>query len=270
MCNIQDEVFHKVGPDDLHTYGEELLRKTTADTDTWQPGDARRFQQRVGNLAEQQMVFTRSSRQRRRRACWSDYHVNFLECSGNLSLFQGLRLAPKSDVSVEDPCANASILVFPRLTAPASVIRRTTVASYGGTKFLKTLLEAVVLTPLVQKLSLIEMGIPSKGRTSPLPNKRSALRACSKACASVRVTNARSFGSTALILSRHAPVSSREENLFSWRPLLASATVSSYSSIAIPQEWRSRRYIRCVSPARSPQQPPGEVKLIRYHRASHW
>src|SRR6266480_4240671 len=88
------------------------------------------------------------------------------------------RLAPKSDVSVEDPCANASILVFPRLTAPASVIRRTTVASYGGTKFLKTLLEAVVLIPLVQKLSLIDMGIPSKGRTSPLLNKRSAFWAC--------------------------------------------------------------------------------------------
>src|SRR6266699_3472269 len=112
------------------------------------------------------------------------------EPPGNLSMFQGLRLAPKSDVSVEDPCANASILVFPRLTAPASVIRRTTVASYGGTKFLKTLLEAVVLIPLVQKLSLIEMGIPSKGRTSPLPNRKSAFRACSKACSSVRVTNA--------------------------------------------------------------------------------
>src|SRR5207244_5337429 len=101
-----------------------------------------------------------------------------------ISMFQGLRLAPKSDVSVEDPCANASILVFPRLTAPASVIRRTAVASYGGTKFLNTLLEAVVLTPFVQKLSLIEMGIPSKGPTSPLPNKRSAFLACSRACAS--------------------------------------------------------------------------------------
>src|SRR5256712_13805928 len=112
------------------------------------------------------------------------------EPPGNLSVFQGLRLAPKSDVSVEDPCANASILVFPRLIAPASVIRRTTVASYGGTKFLKTLLEAVVLIPFVQKLSLIEMGIPSKGRTSPLPNKKSAFWACSKACSPVKVTNA--------------------------------------------------------------------------------
>ncbi len=32
------------------------------------------------------------------------------EPPGNLSMFQGLWLAPKSDVSVEDPCANASIL----------------------------------------------------------------------------------------------------------------------------------------------------------------
>src|SRR6266700_706115 len=81
MCNIQDEVFHKVGPDDLHTEREELFRKTTADTDTWQPGDARRFQQRIGNLAEHRMVFTRSHRQCRGRACWSDYHVNLFECS---------------------------------------------------------------------------------------------------------------------------------------------------------------------------------------------
>jgi hypothetical protein len=52
------------------------------------------------------------------------------EPPGNLSLFQGLRLAPKSEVSVEEPSAKASILVFPRLIAPASVTRRTTVASY--------------------------------------------------------------------------------------------------------------------------------------------
>src|SRR5579884_4242909 len=149
------------------------------------------------------------------------------EPPGQRSMFQGLRVGPKSDASVEEPCAKASILVFPRLIAPASVTRRTTVASYGGTKFLNTLLEAVVLTPFVQKLSLMEMGTPSKGRTSPLSIKKSAFWACSSACSSVKVTNACTFGSMAFILSRQALVSSREENFFSCSPLRASVIVSS-------------------------------------------
>src|SRR5215471_16220907 len=71
--------------------------------------------------------------------------------------------------------------------------------------------------------------------------------------------------SEATTLSRHALVSSLEENFFSCRPLLASATVSSYSCIVIPQELHLPRYNPCVFLARSPQQPPGKVKLLHYH-----
>ena len=41
----------------------------------------------------------------------------------------GLRVGPKADVSVEEPMANSSMLVFPTTTAPARSSRVTTVAS---------------------------------------------------------------------------------------------------------------------------------------------
>ena len=41
----------------------------------------------------------------------------------------GLRVAPKADVSVDEPMANSSMLVLPITTAPASARRVTTVAS---------------------------------------------------------------------------------------------------------------------------------------------
>ena len=41
----------------------------------------------------------------------------------------GLRVGPKAEVSVEEPMANSSMLVFPTITAPARRRRVTTVAS---------------------------------------------------------------------------------------------------------------------------------------------
>src|SRR5208283_1257549 len=62
-----------------------------------------------------------------------------LEPPGILSRSQGFRVAPQNDVSVDDPIANSSMFAFPRITMPSSLIRRTTVASYGGTKFSRIL-----------------------------------------------------------------------------------------------------------------------------------
>src|SRR5215813_7392508 len=45
---------------------------------------------------------------------------------------QGLWLGPKAEFSVEDPMANSSMFVLPRMTTPASRSRLVTVASYGG------------------------------------------------------------------------------------------------------------------------------------------
>jgi hypothetical protein len=48
---------------------------------------------------------------------------------GTRSGFQGLRLAPKAEVSVELPMANSSRLVLPSRTAPACQSRSVTVDS---------------------------------------------------------------------------------------------------------------------------------------------
>ena len=43
--------------------------------------------------------------------------------------FQGLRAGPNHEVSVEEPMANSSMLVFPTNTVPVAANRSTTVAS---------------------------------------------------------------------------------------------------------------------------------------------
>src|SRR4051794_41855080 len=52
---------------------------------------------------------------------------------GMRSRSHGLRVGPYAECSVEDPIANSSMLVLPRIGRPAVLSRATTVASYGGT-----------------------------------------------------------------------------------------------------------------------------------------
>src|SRR5262245_66446374 len=54
------------------------------------------------------------------------------EPPGTRSRSHGLRLGPKAEFSVDEPIANSSMLVLPRMTTPAARSRRTTVESYGG------------------------------------------------------------------------------------------------------------------------------------------
>lgn len=70
------------------------------------------------------------------------------------------------------PIANSSKFVLPTITAPAAFKRSTTVASYMGTKFCNILEAHVVGTPLVQKLSLTAIGIPSRGLCAPDKEKQ--------------------------------------------------------------------------------------------------
>src|SRR5688500_18916343 len=67
---------------------------------------------------------------------------------------QGLRTGPYQLVSLDDPMANSSMLVLPRVTMPAALSFSTTVASYGDTKLSSILEPQLVLTPCVQKMSL--------------------------------------------------------------------------------------------------------------------
>ena len=46
---------------------------------------------------------------------------------------QGLRVAPKTGLTVCEPAPNSGTLVLPRLIAPAAAIRDTTSASWSGT-----------------------------------------------------------------------------------------------------------------------------------------
>ena len=50
------------------------------------------------------------------------------EPPGTRSRSQGLRTGPKAEFSFEEPIANSSMLVLPRIGAPASISLRTAVA----------------------------------------------------------------------------------------------------------------------------------------------
>src|SRR4051812_49759486 len=54
------------------------------------------------------------------------------EPPGIRSRSQGLRVGPYAECSVDEPIANSSMLVLPRIGRPARRRRATTVASYGG------------------------------------------------------------------------------------------------------------------------------------------
>src|SRR6202167_873471 len=54
------------------------------------------------------------------------------EPPGILVRSHGLWLGPNAEFSVEEPIANSSMFVLPRMIAPACLSRRVIVASYGG------------------------------------------------------------------------------------------------------------------------------------------
>jgi len=78
--------------------------------------------------------------------------------------------------------AHSERLVLPRITAPLSRSRATTVASRLGSQSRRAWLPALVASPRVAMLSLISTGTPCSGpRTSPRARSRSRCRAISSA-----------------------------------------------------------------------------------------
>src|SRR5487761_1738120 len=63
---------------------------------------------------------------------------------GTGSRSHGLRLGPNAEFSVDDPMANSSMLVLPRMIAPARRSRVVMVASYGGCHWFRMRDPAVV------------------------------------------------------------------------------------------------------------------------------
>src|SRR5690242_2137639 len=70
-----------------------------------------------------------------------------LDPPGTRSGSRGLRTGPYAEFSFDDPIANSSQFVFPRITAPARSSRSTAVQSYGGMYFSRIFEPAVVRTP---------------------------------------------------------------------------------------------------------------------------
>src|SRR5262249_60217647 len=92
--------------------------------------------------------------------------------------FQGLRVAPKTGLTVFGPKANSGVLVLPTTIAPAARRRWTTSASSSGTWFSKSLEPCVVRMPFVGVTSLIATGTPNiGGRAAPRRNAAVASRA---------------------------------------------------------------------------------------------
>ena len=85
----------------------------------------------------------------------------------------GCGSVPYALFSVEEPIANSSMLVLPRITRPASRSRAVTVASYGGRQPSRILEPAVVGMSAVVKTSLCASGTPASG---PSVSPRRALR----------------------------------------------------------------------------------------------
>src|SRR5580692_1876861 len=90
------------------------------------------------------------------------------EPPGILSRSHGLRLGPYAEFSVDEPMANSSMLVLPKMIAPACLSLFVMVASYGGCQPSRMRLPHVVGIPVVVNTSLTATGTPASGpRLSP-------------------------------------------------------------------------------------------------------
>lgn len=120
---------------------------------------------------------------------------------------QGLPVGPYALFSVEDPMANSSMLVLPRMTTSASFNRLVRVASYGGIHPSRIFEPTVVGIPTVVKMSLSASGTPASGPSfSPLAFFSSTARAWARAPSRSTCRKACTFSSTASIRARWASV----------------------------------------------------------------
>src|SRR3954471_23495490 len=86
----------------------------------------------------------------------------------------GLWVGPYAECSVEEPIANSSMLVLPRIGSPAARTLATAVASYGGTQPSRILEPQVVGRPWVASTSLTAIGTPSRAEAGRPAARRSS------------------------------------------------------------------------------------------------
>ena len=110
------------------------------------------------------------------------------EPPGILVRSQGLCDGPKAECSVEEPIANSSMLVLPRIGMPAARSRVTIVASYGGIQFSRMRDPTVVGIPRVAAMSLTAIGTPARTcSSSPAARRWSTSRAADEGAVRVDV-----------------------------------------------------------------------------------
>ena len=149
-----------------------------------------------------------------------------LDPPGVLVKSQGFCVVPYAEFSVDEPIANSSIFVLPRITTPAAFNFATTVESYGGRQPSRIFDPAVVGIPFCARISLTAIGTPASGESfSPLARFLSIASACSKAPALSICKKALILPSTAAIRSKCCFVSSTEEISFAASALAISAAV---------------------------------------------
>src|SRR5690554_278018 len=124
----------------------------------------------------------------------------------------GFLVTPKAEYSEDEPMANSSRLVLPKMGRPALRTFSTTAASKTGTYSAKNLEAQVVRKPMVEILSFTAMGIPSQGeRASPRARRRSASRAWASASSPLQVIKALIWGSASSILVKYCLTNSSLE-----------------------------------------------------------
>ena len=85
------------------------------------------------------------------------------EPPGMRAMSHGLRVGPYAEYSVDEPMANSSMFVLPRIVTPAARSRAVTVASYGGRQPSRIFDPQVVGMSIVVKTSLSASGTPASG-----------------------------------------------------------------------------------------------------------
>ena len=136
-------------------------------------------------------------------------------------------VTPYAECSVEEPIANSSMLVLPRIGSPAARTLATTVASYGGTQPSRIREPQVVGSPLVASTSLTAIGTPSSGEAVlPAARRASDARAAASAPSVSTWRNACTAPSTSLDPVAARPGSAR-------RDVVAPAARSSAISAAV-------------------------------------
>src|SRR5689334_21548873 len=96
---------------------------------------------------------------------------------GLRSRSHGLRVGPYAECSVEEPMANSSMLVLPRIGRPAALRRPTTVAPYGRIQPSRIFDPHVVGSPDVVSTSFTAIGTPSRAWLGA-PAARRSSEAC--------------------------------------------------------------------------------------------